>query len=724
MLSEAYDLRRSLDETGFDIPTNHPDVKKPGKNPGYRVGLGDNGLPHIVEEVDRESMGRLWYHREGKHNAFPVVKIQHALLLIPIDDPLRKQFDALKRTEQAQRLKLLREAIDNRDFQLLAHDEQTWNRLRSKALDWLNIFAEVDEHYLALPCMLRRFVESMVSPADVLRRLCQLIVQRLEQGHLQEVTLAQKLLVGVPDKKRPTQPAKAEVPVVLDVAEPDYRVSVADPKMGSYVSRWLRANEKRANEKKEPDGICALQGVPRHLLKRRFPEPKLGALGESKLFSKNKDTPCEFRYLKNPADWEDASKSFPIDQWIAADIADGLSALTMPDLRGKTWRMVANGKWEGSGRNKREKKDLLLVYCEGQPVISEEAADTFGSDEKERRDQFENDAKALCRALEGIIKLRPQSRLHLLLIGKADKEKKQILMHMTLAPQEMLDAAERWQQGVRKNLPTVTLSFPPKIKGQKDIYKQALPPYPDRVVRLLSSKWVRGGTDELKLDGPALRQVLDLMLRSSGKCEEVAKNLLRLTIQRIGPLLVGVAAAFHSGEKNRIEKFKPVKREAALQAVAVLGILLDALESRKEIYMKEAPYQIGQVLALADTLHKDYCIVVRKGQLPNSLIGTSLMRRALDSPAGALADLSERMMEYIRWAKIVKVSQDWPDKDQRRIAVNEARKKLRQYQPLAERLGISELPIESNDMMKAQLLLGFLATPPAEEQTEEGKEKN
>ena len=111
MLSEGYDLRRNLDDTGYDIPTHHRDVKKPGKNPGYRVGLAADGHPQMVEEVDRESMGRLWYHMEGKMNAFPVVRIQHALLSVPTDDPLRKGFGALKKTEQTQRLKLLREAI-------------------------------------------------------------------------------------------------------------------------------------------------------------------------------------------------------------------------------------------------------------------------------------------------------------------------------------------------------------------------------------------------------------------------------------------------------------------------------------------------------------------------------------------------------------------------------------------------------------------------------------
>ena len=697
MLSEAYDLRRNLDATGFDIPADHPDVKKPGKNPGYRIGLGGDGLPQIVEEVDRESMGRLWYHREGKHNAFPVVKIQHALLSVPIDDPLRKRFDALRRNEQTQRLKLLREAINNRRFQLPDHDVQTWDRLRSKARDWLSIFAETDEHYLALSLMLRRFVEPGASPADSLRRLCQLIVQRLEQGHLQDVALAEKLLVGIPDARRPEKPAKAEVPVVLDVSEPDYPVRVSDPKMGSYVSRRLRASEKR-----DPDGICALQGMMQPLLKRRFPEPNLGALGETKLFSKNKDTPCEFRYLKNPADWEDASKSFPVSQWIAADIADGLRALTVPSLKGKSWRMVANGKWEGSGRNKKEKKDLLLVYCEGQPVISDEAADTFGSDEREKRNQFENDAKALCRALEGIIKHRPQSRLHLLLIGKADKEKKQILMHMTLTPQEVLDAAERWQRGVRENLAMVTLPFPPEEKGQKAVEGQPIPPYPDRVVRLLSSEWVRGGTVEMKLQGPALRQVLDMMLRSPGKWEQAADNLLQLTIQRIGPLLVGVAAAFHSAEKEQIEKFKPPAREAALRAVALLGILLDALGREKEVYMDETAFQLGRLLSLADTLHREYCVHVRKDSIPPQLIGNALMPAAADNPEDAIDRLRERMNIYQAWA--TKVS---GEEEKYRLA----KWAVGQMGEICHAIK-RPLPTKTDQTFRAELFLGYLARPP------------
>lgn len=695
MLSEGYKLLRNLEDTGFDILITHPDVKKPGKNPGYRVNLGDKGLPQTVEEIDKESMGKLWYHREGNHNAFPVVTIQHALLSVPIDDPLRQQLNKLKKTNQSQRLKLLRKALDNRLFHFSEQDKQTWERLRIKASNWLNIFAQVEKKYLALPHMLHRFLTSGVSSVDLIQHLCHLLVQHLEQGRLQNVTLAEKILIGIPDNKNPWKPAKAGVPVVLDVAGPNYFIPVADPRMGDYVSRCLYVSDK-----KDPDGICALQGKPRPLLKKRFPEPNLGALGETKLFSKYKATPCEFRYLKKPADWDDMSKSFPISQQLAANIADSLNTITVPALKGKTWRMVANGKWEGTGRNKREKKDLLIVYCDRQPVISNEAADTFGCDEREKRDQFKNDAKALCCSLEGIINHYPESQLHILLIGKADKEKKQVFMHLMPKSHELLDAAERWQRGVRRNLPTVTLPLPSEKKAQGTIEGQPFPPYPDRVVRLLSSKWVRGGMDELKLKGPALREVLDMMLRSPGKWEQAAENLLQLTIQRIGPLLVGVAAAFHSGEKNQINKFSPLARKTALRAVALLGILLDALGREKEVYMNETAFQLGRLLSLADTLHREYCVHVRKGSIPAQLIGNALMPVAADNPEDAIDRLRERMNIYQAWA--FKVSGE-----EYRLA----KWVVGQMGEICNAM-MRPLPTITDQTFRAELFLGYLARPP------------
>lgn len=688
MLSEGYQILRNLENIDFDIPISHPDVKKPGKNPGYRVGLDTSGLPQTVEEIDRESMGKLWYHRKGNHNAFPIIRIQHALLSVPEDDPFREQFGKLKKSDRSQRITLLRKVLESRPFLLSELNEKAWNRLRIKADKWLNIFAQVDKRYLALYHMLLRFTLD-VPISDFLYRICYLLVQQLERGQLQDVSLVEKVLIGSPESKGT---AKAGVPIVLDVMEPDYYMPVADPRMGAYVSDRLRAIDNQ-----KPDGICAFQGKLRPLLKKRFPEPNLGTLGETKLFSKYKATPCEFRYIKKPVEWDDVSNSFPICQQLAANIADSLKSLTRPSLEGKTWRMLANGKWEGRGRAKRERKDLLIIYCEGQPVISEEAANIFGSSPREKLDQFENDAKALCDALEGIINRYPKSRLHILLIGKADKEKKKISMHMSPKPLELLGGAKRWKTGALVNLPTIYFPLPPEETGHKTATGYPFPPYPDRVVRLLSSKWIREGTEELKLGGPKLRQVLDVMLRSDEKWEHTANNLLELTNQRIGPLLVGIGAAFHSRDKKHLDKYNLLDRKTALGAVGLLGILLDALGRRKEAYMNETAFQLGRLLSLADTLHREYCMYVRKGNIPSQLLGNALMSVAADNPEDAIDRLRGRINIYQAWSK--KVSGE-----EYRLA----KWAVGQMGEICNTIS-RPLPTVTDQSFRAELLLGYLA---------------
>jgi hypothetical protein len=91
VLSETFILRRNLERSVFDLPEDHPDIKQPGKSPGYRICLGEDGLPIEVEELDAETMSGLWTIREGKANSFPVVKIQHALLDVPHDAPIREE---------------------------------------------------------------------------------------------------------------------------------------------------------------------------------------------------------------------------------------------------------------------------------------------------------------------------------------------------------------------------------------------------------------------------------------------------------------------------------------------------------------------------------------------------------------------------------------------------------------------------------------------------------
>ena len=67
--------------------------------------------------------------------------------------------------------------------------------------------------------------------------------------------------------------------------------------------------------------------------------------------------------------------------------------------------------------------------------------------------------------------------------------------------------------------------------------------------------------------------------------------------------------------------------------------------------MKDIPYLLGQILKISDELHAFYCKIVRDGSVPPQLIGNSLMISALETPERALAQLCQRIIPYIAWAK-------------------------------------------------------------------------
>jgi len=65
--------------------------------------------------------------------------------------------------------------------------------------------------------------------------------------------------------------------------------------------------------------------------------------------------------------------------------------------------------------------------------------------------------------------------------------------------------------------------------------------------------------------------------------------------------------------------------------------------------MRSKAFLVGRLLAMADLLHKEYCLDVRKGSIPTQLVGNALMPTALENPQQALARLSDRIYVYKSW---------------------------------------------------------------------------
>ena len=139
----------------------------------------------------------------------------------------------------------------------------------------------------------------------------------------------------------------------------------------------------------------------------------------------------------------------------------------------------------------------------------------------------------------------------------------------------------------------------------------------------------------------------------------------------------------------------------------MLGILLFELGRKKEDYMRDSPYYIGRMFALADLLHSQYCQHVRKAELPGQLLGNAHVRIAMDSPARGLARLEERLLIYKAWA-------DRFSGDQAGLV----KWCLGEMGRAAARLAEKQLPQKMDDTARAEMLLWYLAHSEKQDSTD------
>ena len=124
-----------------------------------------------------------------------------------------------------------------------------------------------------------------------------------------------------------------------------------------------------------------------------------------------------------------------------------------------------------------------------------------------------------------------------------------------------------------------------------------------------------------------------------------------------------------------------------------------------------APYLIGNILKVSDDLHGLYCNKVRGGKLPPQLLGNALMVAALESPVQAVSQLALRLAPYLGWACTNSTD-----------AARLSRYFMKCYGEIEAKLRGQTLPTRLNDIERAQLFLGYLATSEkSESNNEEGK---
>jgi hypothetical protein len=703
MLSETFLLHRALERAGLVSPHQHPRVKPfaPSAGPCLRVRLDSEGQITRIEAVAQQELPSLWTIMEGNQNSFPVVRIKEPLVEAPRDNAIWSQlgFDGQgkrkKSPDTKRRLSVLAQAVKDADLRYSKKCEAVWKRLQGKADELLAVTNDATKHKV-LAEFARRFQKATNEPKTLLKNVAICVFKNAQQARLDSLDAVETLIVGKgpPDEHGKLQQMTIQLAFDLD-NEHTFSQRLYSLQMQEQVKHILPAEHGINGNPRHPAPACAFTGESQSLQVTPFPKVKLPVLNKDfPLVSMFSEAGCNERYGLTDA------MIVPVSQAVARRMQDALTDIVETKRKGKTWRAVANGKFETKNGRKKERFDLLVVYVDGKPDIDAHIADLFGTDKRQQEKQFEVDSHTVCKALDGIEREQPGSKLNLFLLRKASEGQAHVVVADSLCVKDILDAARWWQQAAA-NLPEITLPLPGE-KGEKTTQGKPSTPYPDQVVRLLAEEWVTNGTRSIKVRGLGLGEVLDIMLRKPG-WEIASQRMLTVAVQRITPLLLGISGANHAGDHKRWIDYPLRSRQIALQVVSLLGLLLAASERWKEEYMSGTAFLLGRLLSLADTLHREYCAHVRDGNIPPQLIGNALMPAAAEKPQDALDRLRQRMMIYKAWA-------DKGTGDKYRLA----KWAVSQMGQVCSQLAEVALPTETGQTFRAELFLGYMARFPSE----------
>lgn len=678
MLNELYQLSRNLQKCGIPVSKPHQYIESPGKSEGFIVYVNETGLPDTIEYVTAEQMKNLWTLRKGNHNSFPFVKLKIPIWKVAVDNSIFKDFKEKRKYEEKRKVLTEKQyEFNEQDISLADWTKQRISEIKGK-----------DDKMQALVELASRMPVNRDSSLEFTVKLAELVLQNISE---KTIDLSKSVLIG--DFKERDKKIVCDVPLFFDVCDwAEYQCKVASPEMGMLVSPKL----PRGSAANEIQGVSAYGGSG--LKVGPFPKRKFGPAGQSYLFSMNDDAPCHYRYKKI------SSSIFPVSS-TEVEAIDGTLQWCVADRRkGKTWQGVPNIK---------RKQDLLISYLEEKPENAIELASIFAAPDVEKsitaEAAYESKTRTVCDALRGVPGLNDNSQINVLVISKVDEGRAQVVLSAAFSIKNIIQSVEDWRTAAN-NRPEFSLLLPGK-KGENAYRVEPTSPSPTDVMKCYQNQWIKNGLDKRDVSGLYLRHVYDLYLGDAFVARQAATNFLGLSLQRLGELFIGYGGTDHitlEETKFKImkEKYSTDTRKTILHGLAILAIALYKLGIKKEDYMKNAAFNVGRMLALADKLHYAYCWKVRKKDVPPQLIGNAIMRTALDNPLKGLSLLSERLPIYQAWA--TSVQDDGSDESVTK-QVKLAKWVLGQMGQVSADMENTTIPIQADDAVKAQILLGYLA---------------
>jgi hypothetical protein len=496
------------------------------------------------------------------------------------------------------------------------------------------------------------------------------------------------------ENKEHSQDTGNKISVILDVKnwkKYGYDYPVASKDTTDRLNESLLAEER---ERRSRDEVVKTQqtdafGMPFINPHEPMPSVKLSGF-EATLRSMFDGQPCQYRYEQIN------DGSYPIAAGNRSSIKKALEWIAQPGNRQTTWVKV-------------DKNEIAFVYPSKLPGVPLRFVSLFGreqaSDSKQVGARFENVAKSFAEVFQGIPPEQKPDMMQIFTIRKIDKARSKVLFTHNSTPEQLMTAAESWSAGC-KNLPALDV-------GEPDT------PFPLEIPDILNAVWKQDGD---RADGktPVKRmkcyQGMELLLDALPP--SAILNYLHFAVENTVGLFMHLGYLLHSGKKlDGKSEYKKLEnnRTAATQSLSVIGLLLYKCRERKETYMDELAFLIGQWLHVSDELHTLYCIVKRDGDIPPQLAGSALLVSAGEMPYQALAMLYSRMNPFTSWAKQYRYQGiKIPDKESWRAGWL-----LNLFEMLANKITPQmDRTVRFGDFEKAKLYIGYMASLPKKEKSE------
>ena len=493
MLNELLSLERGLTAGGFQAVSRHPDLSRLLKGDVVRIRLNGDGAIDELEFLEGQTRPEIWTLRKGKHHGFPGLKTRSGLILLdPMARAAHDERWKLAKSASAKRAEIARvaaEAVLNPtagDWLKPSHQASITDRLANlRSL-------ETAPETCAVPATFERFLKTLTLSPPFLHRFYTAILERARNGEDAWLDVVHSAFVGA-------------IAIAIDVSR-GFRRDASDERQIEGVSRALSEASAPRSPAASNERACGLTGTTTSLLNGSFPQPTLPSLGQTYLFSRNKDIRALARYTRN------GPSSMPVDADLVGRFSDALATITEEKRRGKTWRLLP----PEAGNS----QDLFITFIASavKADIAKSLSDDDDDDAQEVRitpEQVEHATSRVVKFWKGLAsKAAPGERARILILRTVDPGNRKSVYDRSPSVDALYNAARHWTAAMH-NAPD-WISFP-LLKDKKLIAGRLRSQPPLSLIGLSRKFYIRGGREVADAPGLAAREVLALFLNEGNQ---------------------------------------------------------------------------------------------------------------------------------------------------------------------------------------------------------------